>query len=64
MSAPKPLSSVAVHRRCLGCASLEISRSCEPTSLVSMNGASLWTLTERCTMCQWELTTTNVKLGA
>lgn len=60
-----PLSSVTVTPRCPQCASPWLSREAFPQDEeVSMNGASLYTLSEECNICLWNRLVENVKLGA
>jgi len=59
------LSQIKVRPTCPRCKRVTIERDSQPQhGVVSMNGASLWTFSEACTMCSWSRITENVKVGA
>lgn len=57
------LSSVAAHYECPSCDRHSLTRASRDTNIISRDQIPLWDLEERCTMCSWELTTPNVKIG-
>lgn len=60
----RPLSSLKPRSRCPDCFSVHLECSSREQNQVSRNGATLWTLSQRCSMCPWETTTSDVKMGA
>jgi hypothetical protein len=63
-SSVKSLSRVRAHDRCPRCGQAKLRRTSKPQNTgVSMNGESLWELTEACTMCAWSKLVANVKIG-
>jgi hypothetical protein len=53
----RSMAKVKVHHRCPRCSSLRIKRK------ATEDETSLWDMTERCIMCKWTRTISNVKAG-
>lgn len=62
-TAVRSSSKLRPHSYCPKCRRASVVRSAKRTD-AAVRGLRLWSLTERCIMCEWEQTFKFVKMGA